>query len=116
MNRDLSFEGILNSLQSDKGEFNRILSDIDKRIKTPMKKRDAFVSHFTKEYIRDYMTLNEYAVGKGKKDSFCNLLENGLVELGDMGASSSIKFGIYFCKETGQPIIGKSHWKEVDST
>lgn len=112
MNRDLSFEGILNSLMSQETLFKDILRNIDNRTKEAWKKQKWFVSRFNRNYIANNMSLEEYAVGKGKKDSFCNMLENGLVDLGDMGAASSVKFGIYFSSKTGLPVIGKNYWSK----
>ena len=58
------------------------------------------------------MTLDEFAVGKRIKDTFCNILENGLLELGYMGSSTSKKFGIYYDQHTHIPVIGNAYWSK----
>ena len=107
-----SFEEVLKNWQADKPDFTERLKQINNQIKVGMKKRDAFVKRFSKEYILNSMTLDEFAVGKGIKDTFCNTLENGLLELGYMGSSTSKKFGIYYDQNSHLPVIGKSYWSE----
>lgn len=106
-----SFEEVLTNWQLDKPDFNERIKTINNLIKIGLEKREAFVKRFTKQHILE-MSLDEYAVGKGIKDTFCNTLENGLLELGYMGSSSSIKFGIYYDQDTHEPIVGKNYWKE----
>ena len=107
-----SFEDILNGWQKDKTDFAERIKRIDAQVNRGMKNRDTFVKRFTKEYILNEMTLDEYAVGKGIKNTFCNIIENGLNDLGYMGSSTSKKFGIYYDQHTHIPVIGKSYWSE----
>lgn len=55
--------------------------------------RDEFNRRFPKEKISE-MTLEEYALGTGNKDSFCNWLEFKTKPLATMGGFSS-KFGVW---------------------
>ncbi len=55
--------------------------------------RDEFNRRFPKEKISE-MTLEQYALGTGNKDSFCNWLEFKTKSLASMGGFSS-KFGVW---------------------
>ncbi|HEX8457624.1 MAG TPA: AAA family ATPase [Pyrinomonadaceae bacterium] len=59
--------------------------------------RDEFVHRFPKEKLLD-LTLEEYAVGLGSRDSFCYWLEFGTKKLGHMAGYAS-KFGLRYEKD-----------------
>lgn len=62
-------------------------------------KRKKFVSHFTKDYIKNKLTKEEYVIGFGKDNkSFCYLIERELGELGGIRGANSYKFGLYYGK------------------
>jgi TIR domain len=60
--------------------------------------REAFVQRFPLETINK-LTLDEYAVGKGKPDSFCYWLEFKTKELGSIKGGSAAKFGVWWSKD-----------------
>lgn len=70
------------------------------------KKREKFVADFPMEKISD-MQLEDYALGMGNKECFCNRLENELDRLGDMSGSNSSKFGIYYSKSNNSFMVVK---------
>lgn len=54
---------------------------------------------FTLNKIKN-MTLDDYVIGRGIKDSFCYLIEYAMAGLGDIrGSTADGKYGIYFSKE-----------------
>ena len=59
------------------------------------------------------MTLDEYVIGKGKKDSFCYILERSLARLGNFTGSTSKKFGVYYGKEEKDYIFIKKFGKSA---
>lgn len=72
-------------------------------------KRKAFVEKFPPERIRT-LTLEEYCIGGGNKNSFCYGLEYGLDRLGTIRGSYSQKFGVWFSNKSGKyEFVGK--WK-----
>lgn len=80
--------------------------DLDQeKIKEDLRKE--FVTHFTPEYIRDKMTLEEYAIGSGRKDTFCYWIERKLRGLGSIIGATASKFGIYMQKDTHKYIWTK---------
>jgi hypothetical protein len=60
------------------------------------KQREEFVRRFPKEKLLD-LTLEEYAIGQGSRDTFCYWVERGTEELGYMGGYVS-KFGVWHGK------------------
>lgn len=61
------------------------------------RKRQSFVTDFSVEKIKE-MTLEEYAIGQGKKANFCYRFEIDLKDLGIMLGSPTRKYGIFFSK------------------
>src|SRR5438094_4449287 len=66
--------------------------------------RKEFIRKFPQEKICD-LHIDQYVEGKGNKDSFCNWLENHLVDNGSMGGATAIKFGIYYGKTKKEPAV-----------
>lgn len=57
------------------------------------------------------MTLDNYIIGKGFKNSFCYLIEYAMACLGDIGGSTAGgKYGIYFSKERKDYVTPKAKY------
>ncbi|MDA3885434.1 MAG: DUF3883 domain-containing protein [Candidatus Delongbacteria bacterium] len=69
--------------------------EMKKDIKYLVGLRNKFVKKFSTSKILN-LSLDEYVVGKGSKDSFCYWVENKLNELGNIQGSTAGKFGVYF--------------------
>lgn len=54
------------------------------------------VTHFTPDYIFNYMQKGEYVIGTGSDNSFCYLVEVALKTLGDIRGATSAKFGLWY--------------------
>jgi Domain of unknown function (DUF3883) len=65
--------------------------------------RKQFLRQFPQDKLSD-LQIDQYVEGKSK-DSFCNWLENRLVELGSMGGSNAFKFGIYYGRTKKDPVV-----------
>ena len=67
--------------------------------------RNKFVKDFSKARI-ERMTIDEYVIGKSRKDTFCYIIEQGLDKLGKrLGTTASKKFGIYYNQGEGKYIF-----------
>src|SRR5260370_27995101 len=66
--------------------------------------RKQFLRKFPQDKLSD-LDIDQYVEGKGNKDSFCNWLENHLVELGSMSGATAIKFGIYYGRKKSDPVV-----------
>jgi hypothetical protein len=75
--------------------------------------RSKFVKKFKIPAILD-LSIDEYIVGKGSKDSFCYWIENELMTWGNIHGSTSKKFGIWYGTLGKDKMpkyrIGKSCW------
>ena len=65
--------------------------------------RDSFVNKFNTKYLIN-MELKDYATGRlsideNGKNSFCYLLEFGMMRLGDMRGGTSKEYGVWYSKE-----------------
>lgn len=58
---------------------------------------DELLARWPRERVQA-MTLDEYVVGSGNKDTFCYQLEAGTERLGSIWGGSSFKFGVYRLK------------------
>jgi 5-methylcytosine-specific restriction protein B len=61
--------------------------------------RQAFVARFPRERL-EQLTLEEYALGQGSKDSFCYWLEYKTAEYGSVKGGSVAKWGIWWNTKT----------------
>jgi hypothetical protein len=79
-------------------EGNR--QDLKKNFKKLERLRSEFVTRFNYNKIKN-LSIDNYVVGHGKKDTFCYWLETKLMELGKIkgGTTADKKFGVYFSKE-----------------
>ena len=69
-----------------------------KRItKKTQKEWDNLVSHYTEDYVKNKMIMDEYVLGKGDK-TFCYIVERTLSPLGSILGATSKKFGLYYGK------------------
>lgn len=66
--------------------------------------RKQFLRKFAQDKLSD-LQIDQYVEGKGNKDSFCNWLENRLVELGSMSGANAFKFGIYYGRTKKDPTV-----------
>jgi hypothetical protein len=66
--------------------------------------RKQFLRRFPQDKLSD-LDIDQYVEGKGNKDSFCNWLENRLVELGSMSGANAFKFGIYYGRTKKDPTV-----------
>ncbi|MBR3252460.1 AAA family ATPase [Candidatus Saccharibacteria bacterium] len=71
-----------------------------------LKKKVDLRRQFNEEYplsALEEMTLQDYAIGTGSKDTLCYLLERGRYKDTGMGigGGSALKFGIYYSKDDG---------------
>jgi hypothetical protein len=66
--------------------------------------RKQFLRKFPQDKLSD-LQIDQYVEGKGNKDSFCNWLENHLVELGSMSGATALKFGIYYGRTKSEPAV-----------
>lgn len=67
--------------------------------------RNKFVKDFSRARI-ERMAIDEYVIGKSRKDTFCYIIEQGLDKLGKiLGTTASKKFGIYYNKGEGKYIF-----------
>ena len=98
-----------------KNEFLTYLEQNENSIE--LRKRIELREQFNEEFPLDAleeMTLQEYAIGTGSKDTFCYLLERGRykdVGMG-IGGGSALKFGIYFSKDDNSyqiRVLGQQH-------
>jgi hypothetical protein len=61
------------------------------------------INEIRKKFVNDYsvdklvkLTLDEFVIGKGKSNTFCNRIENELNSWGNIHGSNARKFGLYF--------------------
>lgn len=108
----------------DFGQFKqKLLAYLDQNkdseeLKEKINLRKQFNDEFPIETLRG-MSLEDYAIGNGSKDTFCYLIERGRykqVGVG-IGGDTALKFGIYFSKtDNSYQIckIGKKHMAPDD--
>lgn len=87
----------IDELRTKQAIFEIDRKKINKKYFEIEKIRNDFVSKFSLEKINN-LSIDDYVVGKGSRESFCYLLENKLKSLGDMHGATSSKFGIYYSK------------------
>ena len=62
-----------------------------------MRLRENFIKKFNLDYIEHDLDVKKYAIGSGDKDTFCYLIERGLLSgLGSARGGYSRKFGVYY--------------------
>jgi hypothetical protein len=97
-------------LQRAKEQFP--LRSLEKDYSAIYKRRAEFVRKFNRNKIAS-MTLDEYVIGKEKKDTFCYILERSLAQLGNFTGSTSKKFGVYYGKEEKDYVFIKKFGKSA---
>jgi len=85
-------------LQQAKETFRYV--SIEKERQEYYRAREAFVQKFTISRIAK-MSLEDYAIGRGDKSSFCYRIERELGPLGHITGQPSNKFGVWFSKQQG---------------
>jgi len=85
----------IDDLRIKQAEFEGDRQENKKRNVGLEKKRIRFTKLFPEEKIKS-LKIDDYVSGKRNRNSFCNYLETGLRELGEIHGSTAIKFGIYY--------------------
>lgn len=98
MRRLAEFDYMLDSFNRDSRNLNRLRHD--------------FVKKYTKSNIKNGMSLDDFVVGKGNKNSFCYQLEFNLAQLGSIRGSNS-KNGIYYNQQKQDYVVTKA-WQRND--
>lgn len=88
-----------------KSEFQNLLERINVDIHEATDLRKIFLNEFSLKKIGN-MTIDEYVIGKGNKESFCYWLEQKLDKLGRIkgGSTAPKKFGVYFGRTKSDPL------------
>lgn len=87
-----SFDSSTDTVQSNRTKFKKLLTEFQKT--------------FPIDSLKD-MTVDEFAIGNGKNDSFCWWIERGLEDLGRFFPGSSNNYPIYWSKDKNQYVINK---------
>ena len=77
------------------------------------KAREAFVNYFSVERIAK-MSLDEYAIGRGNKASFCYRIERELEPLGRIIGQPSNKYGVWYSRQHGEYVADTRFGYDVD--
>lgn len=85
----------LSELREFQVDFEKSRLDINSKYKDMFKAVEKFKKDYSAERILS-LDLDEYVIGKGRNDSFCNRIENELNAWGNIHGSTAKKFGIYF--------------------
>jgi hypothetical protein len=96
----------LTSLREKQAEYlEKIKPDLDKDFHKLENKRQKFIKLFPIKKLSE-ITLDEYVVGGGRKNSFCYWLETSLMDLGKIkgGSTAANKFGVYFGRTKSDPL------------
>lgn len=64
---------------------------------------NAFLKKFPLDELKN-MNIDEYVIGKKKKDAFCHYIERGLDDFGSCRGANAICFGIYYAQDEGRYI------------
>lgn len=86
-------------LQEAKQTFR--IKTLEKEYKSLYKIRDQFVRKFNRKKIAE-MTPDEYVEGKQNRESFCYILEQKLIELGNFEGQYVTKFGFWYSQREGR--------------
>lgn len=87
-----SFDSSTDTVQSNRTKFKKLLTEFQKTFPT--------------DSLKD-ITVDEFAIGNGKNDSFCWWIERGLEDLGKFFPGSSNNYPIYWSKDKNQYVINK---------
>lgn len=79
--------------------FEDYFETMDERFKRCEKIHKEFLSRFPKNKLKDVLTLDNYAMGRGDTDNFCYWIERKTRPLGSILGSRVDKFKIYFDKK-----------------
>jgi hypothetical protein len=66
--------------------------------------RKQFLRKFPQDKLSD-LQIAQFVEGMGNKDSFCNWIENRLIELGNIKGATAFKFGIYYGRTKSDPAV-----------
>lgn len=96
-------QDILNNLVKS---FNSLEGDIQSKRTEDSKLLTEFQKTFPIDSLKD-MTVDEFAIGNGKNDSFCWWIERGLEDIGKFFPGSSKNYPIYWSKDKEEYVINK---------
>lgn len=95
------------TIKRNLSQFNYKLDSYDSNDQILEDLREEFVNSFPVDFIRNNMTIEEYAEGHEDRDNFCYRVERKLNGLGSARGGTAKKFGIYYSKDDQKYIINK---------